>query len=60
MSLLKTTTVRRILKLGPKNYGHENLYSYSVVSDGLEANLFVLARDPSDFQKNYEQDVLVS
>ena len=51
---------RRIVNLGPQNYGHENLYSYAVVSDGLEASLFVLARDPADFRENYEQTVLVS
>eukprot|EP01138_Halocafeteria_seosinensis_P012780 gb/GECG01013056.1/.p1 GENE.gb/GECG01013056.1/~~gb/GECG01013056.1/.p1 ORF type:complete len:219 (+),score=16.23 gb/GECG01013056.1/:1-657(+) len=47
-----------IVNLGPQNYGHENLYSYAVVSDGFQLSLFVLARDPQEFRQKYESDVL--
>ena len=48
----------RIVKLGPQNYGPENLYSYAVVSDGFQLSLFVLARDPQEFRQHYEGEVL--
>jgi apolipoprotein D and lipocalin family protein len=45
-----------ILALGPANA--DGLYDWSVVSDPLEATLFILARDVETFRTEYEDDVL--
>ena len=47
-----------VIKLGPATYGSENQYQYAIVSDNLKATLFVLARDPEVFKRDYEAEVL--
>lgn len=42
-------------KLGPIVGGQ---YDYAVVSDGYKASLFILTRDVTRFQANYQKDVL--
>ena len=44
-----------VLALGPIVGG---LYQWSVVSDKSGATLFILARDPATFKKQYEKSVL--
>ena len=47
------------MQLGPVSvYDGEELYSYSLVSEPNQRNLYVLARDPEEFQDLYEADVL--
>lgn len=46
------------MKLGPATYGPEQKYQYALVSDNLKATLFVLARDPVVFKRDYEAEVL--
>ena len=46
------------MKLGPATFGPEKKYQYALVSDNLKATLFVLARDPVVFKRNYESEVL--
>ena len=46
-----------VLKLGPKTFGTDGQYQYSIVSDYLKATLFVLARDTLTF-KQFEPEVL--
>ncbi|XP_076076182.1 uncharacterized protein LOC143047112 [Mytilus galloprovincialis] len=46
-----------VLKLGPKTFGTDGQYQYSIVSDFLKATLFVLARDTTTF-KTYEPEIL--
>lgn len=47
-----------ILELGPKS--SNGLYDYAIVSDSLSLSLFVLARDPATFNKQYKAQVSVS
>lgn len=47
-----------VIKLGPKTFGKDNQYEYSVVTDNLKATLFVLARDPETFNREYNEEVL--
>lgn len=47
-----------VIKLGPATYGSENKYQYAIVSDNVKATLFVLARDPEVFKRDYEAEVL--
>lgn len=47
-----------VIKLGPATYGSENQYQYAIVSDNVKATLFVLARDPEVFKRDYEAGVL--
>ncbi|EDO36993.1 predicted protein [Nematostella vectensis] len=42
-----------ILKLGPVSGGQ---YQYSIVTDGLKATLFVLSRDPNNYEK-YDKEI---
>merc|ERR1711860_63647 len=44
-----------VLKLGPEVNGQ---YQYSIVSDYLKATLFVLGRDPSTFNSQFQTEVL--
>ena len=46
-----------IVKLGPIHHT-TNLYEYSVVSVPMGTQLFVLARDVTDFQTNYQTELL--
>ena len=46
-----------ILKLGPETFG-SGQYQYSIVSGGIRAQLFVLARDVAGFKRDYEAEVL--
>lgn len=47
-----------ILELGPKN--SDGLYDYAIVSDSFSLSLFVLARDPATFNKQYKAQVSAS
>ncbi|XP_062588663.1 uncharacterized protein LOC134250312 [Saccostrea cucullata] len=47
-----------VIKLGPDTYGSDNKYQYAIVSDNVKATLFVLARDPEVFKRDYEAEVL--
>ncbi len=38
-----------VVKLGPPSFGGNGLYQYSVITDNLQATLFVLARDVDTF-----------
>ncbi|KAH3727749.1 apolipoprotein D-like [Dreissena polymorpha] len=46
-----------VLKLGPATYGETGQYHYSVVSDNVRGTLFVLARDPETFRRDYATEV---
>ena len=46
-----------MIQLGPPTY-KGNLYQYSVVTDSSDTNLFVLARNVTEFKLNYEAEVL--
>lgn len=46
-----------IVKLGPQTFGPDKQYQYSIVTDGLQLTLFVLARDPEGFTKEYDEEV---
>lgn len=45
-----------VLELGPVN--SDGLYSYAIVSDRHKASLFILARDPAEFDSKYRETVL--
>ncbi|XP_033750998.1 temperature-induced lipocalin-1-like [Pecten maximus] len=47
-----------VIKLGPATFGHDDQYQYSLVTDNLKATLFVLARDPETFKRDYNEEVL--
>ena len=44
-----------VIMLGP--YNSDGLYDYAVVSDNLDAGLYVLARDPAVFASQYDAEV---
>ena len=44
-----------VLKLGPVE---DDQYKYAVISDPIRLSLFVLARDPDDFNTRFEAEVL--
>jgi lipocalin len=44
-----------ILQLGPVNAN--NYYDWAIVSDNLSSSLFILARDPQEFNKKYKDSV---
>ena len=46
-----------MIQLGPPTY-EGNFYQYAVVTDRLNINLFVLARNVTEFKLNYEAEVL--
>ena len=47
------------MQLGPvSDYNGQVYYSYSLVSEPNQRNLYVLARDPEEFKDLYEDDVL--
>ena len=46
-----------VVKLGPPSFGDNGLYQYSVVTDNLQATLFVLARDVDTFKKQFDEEV---
>ncbi|KAK7500460.1 hypothetical protein BaRGS_00008367 [Batillaria attramentaria] len=46
-----------VFKLGPETYGPDGLYQYSLITDNLDATLFVLARDVNTFRTEYQQEV---
>jgi len=46
-----------VVKLGPASFGEEGLYQYSVITDNLQATLFVLARDVDTFKSQYDEEV---
>jgi len=46
-----------VIQIGPPTY-KENFYQYSVVTDASNLNLFVLARNVTQFKENYEATVL--
>jgi len=46
-----------VIQLGPPTYkGY--FYQYAVVTDNSDLNLFVLARNATEFKQNYETEVL--
>ena len=47
-----------VLQLGPATFGPSGEYQYAVVSDNIRGTLFVLARDPDVFKKDYDAEVL--
>ena len=49
-----------ITKIGPKEETFPNtpLYQYAVVTDSGRVSLFVLARDPEDFNARFKDEVL--
>ncbi len=47
-----------ILELGPVN--SDDLYDYAIVSDSVGLFLFVLARNVTEFNENYNEQVLVT
>ncbi len=54
-----------VLDLGPQTYEGVNCiyppcYQYAVVSDNLEASLFVLARDVDYYNANYDAKLLAT
>ncbi|KAJ7379811.1 hypothetical protein OS493_012558 [Desmophyllum pertusum] len=46
-----------VVKLGPASFGDNGLYQYAVVTDNLQATLFVLARDVDTFKNQFDEDV---
>jgi len=47
-----------VIQLGPPTYkGY--FYQYAVVSDSCNLNLFVLARNGTEFKQNYETKVFI-
>ncbi|OWF54090.1 apolipoprotein D-like [Mizuhopecten yessoensis] len=47
-----------VIKLGPATFGNDTQYQYSVVTDNLKVTLFVLARDPETFKRDYNDEVV--
>ncbi|XP_060082812.1 apolipoprotein D-like [Ylistrum balloti] len=47
-----------VIKLGPTTFGKDDQYQYSVVTDNLKATLFVLARDPETFKRDYDEEIV--
>ena len=47
-----------VVKLGPASFGEQNLYQYSVVTDSMQIQLYVLARDVNNFKNQYDKEVL--
>ena len=47
-----------VIDLGPESFGEDELYEYSIVTNPTTTALFVLARDVSAFEENYEAEVL--
>lgn len=47
-----------VVKLGPDTFGDSGSYQYSVVTDKLQTQLFVLARDIETFNSEYDTEVL--
>lgn len=46
-----------VVKLGPSSFGDNGLYQYSVVTDNLQATLFVLARNVDTFKSQFDEEV---
>ena len=46
-----------VVKLGPPTFGDHGMYQYSVVTDNLQATLFVLARDVDTFRSQFDEEV---
>jgi len=46
-----------VIQLGPPTF-KGNFYQYAVVTDNSNLNLFVLARNVTEFQQSYEEEVL--
>lgn len=47
-----------IVKLGPASFGEQNEYQYAVVTDNMQIQLYVLARDVNNFRSQYDKEVL--
>jgi len=47
-----------IVKVGPKTFGKDGLYEYSIVSTPRKFLCWVLARDVTEFKAKYEKEVL--
>ncbi|CAN0335373.1 unnamed protein product, partial [Scytosiphon promiscuus] len=47
-----------IAGLGPKTFGHDGLYEWSVVSGPSAESLFLLVRDVEQFETCFEESVL--
>ena len=45
-----------VVQLGPPTF-NGTYYQYSVVTDPFSANLFVLARNVTEFKQKYDEDV---
>lgn len=46
-----------VLKLGPQTFGSDELYEYAVISEPTRLNLFVLARNITDFKQRFDKEV---
>ncbi|XP_078351219.1 outer membrane lipoprotein Blc-like isoform X3 [Oculina patagonica] len=46
-----------VVKLGLPSFGDNGLYQYSVITDNLQATLFVLARDVDTFRNQFDEEV---
>ncbi|XP_015773049.1 PREDICTED: outer membrane lipoprotein Blc-like [Acropora digitifera] len=46
-----------VVKLGPPSFSDQHLYQYSVITDGFQVTLFVLARDVNTFKSRYDEEV---
>lgn len=46
-----------VVKLGPVSKTGKNLYQYSIVSDSMQIQLYVLARDVDSFKILYDKEV---
>ena len=46
-----------VVKLGPASFSDQHLYQYSVITDGFQVTLFVLARDVNTFKSRYDEEV---
>lgn len=45
------------MSLGPASFGEHTQYQYSIVTDRLQLTMFVLARDPKEFRKEFDTQV---
>ncbi|CAD5119530.1 DgyrCDS8130 [Dimorphilus gyrociliatus] len=46
-----------VIKLGPQTFGPNKFYEYAIISEPTRLNLFVLARNISDFKTRFDAEV---
>lgn len=46
-----------VIKLGPQTFGSDNWYEYAVISEPTRLNVFVLARNMTDFKLRFDKEV---